>query len=102
LLRKNAETDRFPLLKKGEPFPADDRAWGFRRKQGETMRLAAIPAKLKAEIKPERHGTAVLQMLADQGVLITEREGRFEIQLAIDGMASKRPMFYVFDTSKLP
>ena len=101
LLSKNAETNRFPLLKKREPFPDDDRAWGFRRKQGETMRLAVIPAKLKAEIKPERHGAAVLPMLANQGVLITERKGRFESQLAIDGMASKRPMFYVFDMSKL-
>ncbi|MFG1294070.1 DUF927 domain-containing protein [Xanthobacter versatilis] len=102
LLAKHEKTPHFPLLKKGEPFPDDGKAWGFRRRQGDCIELAVIPARLKAMIRPQRHDRSVLHKLADAGVLLTEREGRFESQRAIDGLAAKKPFFYIFDPSKLP
>lgn len=101
-LSKHAKSSHFPLLKKGKPFPDDGEAWGFRRKQGDSIELAVLPAKLKAMIRPQRHERSALHMLADAGVLLTAREGRFESQRAIEGLTAKKPFFYVFDLSKLP
>jgi len=101
-LSRNATTHRFPVLKKGEPFPDTPRVWGFRRRKGDTMTLAVVPAELKKHIRPERHERSIQHLLADEGVLMRQREGRFETQLTVEGLSSKRPMFFCFDVSKLP
>lgn len=101
-LANSASTHRFPAIKKREPFPDDPRAWGFRRRKGDTVMLAVLPAELKKRIRPERHERSVQHLLADEGVLMRQREGRFETQVAIEGLGSGRPMFCCFDLSKLP
>lgn len=101
-LGKDAQTHHFPLLKKGEPLPGKASVWGFRRKYGEETRLMVDPQKLKSKVKPERHQKAVLSLLADEWVLIKERDDRYESQVEVPGRQTKRSMFYCFDMRKLP